>query len=493
MAKLEPSDFYFYRWRYYIGYGLVVAVLAIFLIFVGQNVPGALSPGELNSVVTSSSIGIRIENTLAIANAPYYTLQKFSLDMFGVTTLGVKLPSLILGFITCVGAVLLLRRWFRPSVALLATLLLITTVDFLYITQSGTPSIMYIMWSVWLLLAATQVTNKEGKHPGIWKAIFFIAAGLSLYTPLSFYLLVAIISAALLHPHVRFVLKQMSKKSLALYGCLMLIILAPLGYLISLRPELLLELLGKPAEWPPDLLANGWTLVHRYFDFVNPSTTLLLTPVLDPGRLILIGLGAWQLARTHYNARSYTIAAWLLLLTPILLINPAYSSITFVPFLILMASGIYFLVRSWYGLFPHNPYARVVGLIPLIVLVAGLVLSSVDRYVYGYHYTPAVASRFNRDPKLLNRHLRTVKEPVAIVVSQDELPFYQVLAKHAATHNKTSIVVSSNPGQYFDTTATVIVSKQAQVAYGAQIPLRIITSSNSNDADRFYIYKNTSK
>lgn len=492
MAKLEPSDFYFYRWRYYIGYGLVITLLMIFLLFVGQNVPGGLSPREIESVVTSSSIGVREEATLSIVNMPYHVLQKFSLDMFGVTTLGVKLPSLILGFITVVGAVMLLRRWFTPSVALLATVLLITTVEFLYIAQSGTPTIMYVMWSVWLLLSASQVANKEVKSPKLWKALFFITAGLSLYSPLSFYLLLAIGSAALLHPHVRFVLSQMSFVSFALYSSLMLILLAPLGYLISLRPELILELLGKPEAWPPDLLANGWTLFHRYFDFVNTSTTALLTPVFDPGRLILIGLGAWQLIRTHYNARSYTIAAWLLLVTPLLLVSPSYSSITFVPILIIMASGVHFLLRSWYGLFPLNPYARVVGLIPLIVLVGGLVLSSIDRYMLAYHYAPPVVTQFSKDHSLLNEQLQKTKEPVSIVVGQDELPFYTLLAKHTAVRNKTSIVVSSNAGQHFARTATVIVSHKAKPAYTGQ-PLTIITTNTTSDADRFYIYKNTSQ
>lgn len=490
MAKLEPSDFYFYRWRYYIGYGLVITLLMIFLLFVGQNVPGGLSQREMDSVVTSSSIGIREESTLSIVNMPYHVLQKFSLDLFGVTTIGVKLPSLILGFVTAIGAVMLLRRWFRPSVALLATLLLITTVEFLYIAQSGTPTIMYVMWSVWLLFTASQVTNKEAKSPKLWKALFFITAGLSLYSPLSFYLLLAIGSAALLHPHVRFVLRQMSFTSFALYGCLMLVLLAPLGYLISLRPELILELLGKPETWPPDLLANGWTLFHRYFDFINQSTTALLTPVFDPGRLILIGLGTWQLIRTHYNARSYTIAAWLLLVTPLLLINPAYSSITFVPILIVMASGVHFLLRSWYGLFPLNPYARVVGLIPLIVLVGGLVLSSIDRYMFAYHYSPPVVSQFSKDYSLLNAQLQKTKEPVSLVVAPDELKFYTLLAKHSSVRNKTSIVVSSSPDQHFNATATVIVSNKAKSAYSGQ-PLTIITTNTTNDADRFYIYKNT--
>lgn len=493
MGKLRPTDFYLYRWRFYIGYGIAVAVLAIFLLFVGQNVPGALSQAEMNAVVRTANITISDPTTYTVTSLPYNLLQKFSIHLFGVTPIGIKLPSLILAFIASIGAVLLLRRWFRPNIAVLATLLLVTTGQFLYLAQTGTPGITYILWSVWLLLAATMVTNKDAKYSLFWKLLFFVLAGLSLYTPLSLYLLLAIISAALLHPHVRFVLKHMKKRALALFGLLMIILVAPLGYLISMKPSLLLELMGKPADWPPDIAANGWLLLREYFDFISPSAGPLMTPIFGLGSIILIGLGAWQLARTSYNARSYTIAVWLVLLIPVLLINPLYTSITFVPFLLLMASGLEYLLRSWYGIFPHNPYARVIGFVPLVVLVGGLVISGVDRYVYGYHYDPDIVKSFSKDSKLLNKRLAKTKEPVAIIVSQNELGFYRVLAAHAAKKHRTSIVVGSDPKQYQDKTATVIVSKAAQPQYDGNMPLSIITTSISENADRFYVYKNTSK
>jgi Dolichyl-phosphate-mannose-protein mannosyltransferase len=493
MGKLEPSDFYFYRWRYYIGYGLIIALLAVFLIFVGQNVPGALSNQEMQSVVHAANLNLGHLDTFTVLNAPYYSLQKLSLYFLGISPLGVKLPSLILAFATAVGAALLLRRWFTPNVAILATLLLTTTMEFLYLAQSGTPDIMYMLWSVWLLLAATQVTNKEATRPNLWRVIFFILAGLSLYTPLSLYLLIAIISAALLHPHVRFVVKQIPLHMYTILLLIMGVCAVPLGYLISQRPMLLLELLGKPAAWPPDIIHNAWQLIHQYFDFLNAATDPLATPVFGPGLFIIMVLGAWQLAKTSYNARSYTLAAWLILLLPVVLINPAYSSITFVPTLLLIASGIFLLLRSWYGLFPRNPYARVVGLLPLVVLVSGLVLSGIDRYVYGYQYDPIIARHFSRDSQLLTKQLALTKDPVSVVATPDEVDFYRVVTARAAKDNHTSVVVSTDPRQYFDQTATVIVSHGARANYSGQAPLDIITTSAANDSDRFYIYKNTSK
>lgn len=491
MGKLQPTDFYLYRWRFFIGYAIVIVLLALFLLFVGQNVPGAITGTEMNAVVKSTAIDLQDPSAMAITSLPYHLLQRASIELFGVTIIGIKLPSLILSFITAIGAVLLLRRWFRPSVALLATILLVTTGQFLFVSQSGAPGIMYMLWSVWLLLAATMMTNKEASYPLVWRILFFVLVGLSLYTPLSLYLIIAIIAAALLHPHVRYVLKRMNGNSLLLLTIVAIVLVAPLGYLISERPALGLELLGKPAEWPPQLLENGWQLLRQYFDFFNPQARTLMVPVFGFGALALIILGAWQLVKNHHNARSYTIAAWILLLIPVLLINPMYTSITFVPFLLLMASGLDFLMRSWYGIFPRNPYARAVGLIPMIVLVGGLVISAVDRYVYGYHYSPEIVSNFSRDITLINDELKATKEPVSLVVGKEELGFYTIAAQHASQQNKTSIGVSDSPQEVAGDTATVIVSKNAQPAYVGQEPLDIITTSASRDADRFYIYKNS--
>ncbi len=491
MGKLQPTDFYIYRWRYYIGYGLVVALLAFFLVFVGRNVPGALSQAEMDAVVHGSQLSIHNPESLASVSSHYYSMQRLSIHFFGVTPIGIKLVSLVLAFFTAIGAVLLLRRWFHSNIAILATLLLITTGQFLFVAQSGTPGITYMLWSVWLLLSATMVTNKDAKYPRLWRVAFFLLAGLSLYAPLSLYLLTAIISAALLHPHVRFVIKQMRRRSLAFFLCLTVIPIIPLGYLIWLRPAFALELLGKPAKWPPDILHNASTLIHQYFDFITPSSTALMTPIFGLGSLALVGIGAWQLARFHYNARSYTIATWILLLLPVLLINPTYTSITFVPFLLLVASGLEYLLKSWYGLFPHNPYARVAGLIPLMVLIGGLALSGVDRYVYGYNYNPDIVQKFSRDSQLLNTRLDRTKQPISLVVSQKQFAFYRIVAAHASAKNHTSIVVSDDPLRYKNETATVIVSKDAQPAYAAQIPTDIISTELNSNADRFFIYKNT--
>jgi hypothetical protein len=485
MAKLLLTDFLTYRFRYQIGYGLIIITFLVLLVVAGLYVPGGLSDSEIKNFVQTSAMDLQNISTLTIPNVPFFAAQRLSLEVFGPSEFAFKLPSLICAFIAGIGAVLLLRRWFRPNIAVLATVIMITTGQFLYVAQSGVASITYIMWSVWLLLAATMITSSP-RHKRFWKGLFFIIVPLSLYTPLSIYLVLAIASAGLLHPHVRYVIRRMPRVHLLLFILVSIVIAAPLGYLIVKSPNLGLTLLGNPESWPPAIASNGITLLQQYLNFVSPQSGVMIMPILGLGSIALIILGAWQLFTIRYTARSYTLTAWIILLIPVLLINPSFVSVTFVPLLLVLASGLSYLLRYWYRLFPRNPYARFVGVVPLTILVGGLVISGLDRYFEGYRYDPETTSSFNHDLELFNKNVRR-EYTTQIVVSPDEKPFYAAIAsyRHTAFGRIDTITVSTKAPTKGEFAAT----KAAHDSVTIQ-PKQIITTDDSKDSDRFYIYKN---
>lgn len=480
MARLGLSDFFTYKYRYQIGYGLIIILFICLLVVAGMYVPGGLSKGETAAFVQTASLDKQDPSTLAIPNLPFYIAQRFSLEAFGPSVFASKLPALICAFFAGIGAVLLLRRWFRPNIALLATVIMITTGQFLYVAQSGTASISYILWPVWLLLTATMITSSP-RHKRFWKVMFFIVMPLSLYTPLNIYLVLAIFSAGILHPHVRYVLKRMPRSHLAMLVVGSLVISAPLAYLIGVRPQLALELLGAPASWPPDIWQNGKILVQQYLNFISPQSGVLMTPVLGLGSIALILIGAWQLFTIRYTARSYTLTAWIVLLLPVLVINPFYTSVTFVPLLLLVASGMGYLLREWYGMFPRNPYARFVGIVPLTILVAGLVVTGSNRYFDGYRYDPDTASSFNHDITLYNDHINAKNIP-KLVVTRDELPFYTALVRYDRKNPPLIMTTTPSSGEFAATRDAHLTINNAPI-------MRIITTDDSQSSDRFYIYK----
>jgi Dolichyl-phosphate-mannose-protein mannosyltransferase len=472
---IDITSFYIYRWRYYIGYGFIAIVLIGLLAFAGLYTPGGISDQEVNAVIKSASLQLTDINSLAVTNLPFHLLQRASINIFGVSDFSIKLPSLLLALISAVGLILLLRKWFKPNIAVLASIIAITTGQFLFIGQSGTPGILYVLWSVWLLLIGTLIA-KRSRPQLLWKILFFIIAALSLYTPLSIYALVALGAATLLHPHLRYIISQLSRARLIGAAALGTIIVIPLMIGLWNSPELGLMILGIPSQWP-NFAANFVTLSQQYFGFMLPSTTGLMTPVFGLGSMLIIGFGMYKLIKTRDSTQSYLIIIWILCLMPILITNPKFTSVTFLPLVLLMATGLDSLLGYWYRLFPRNPYARLAGLIPLIVLVSVLLLSGLERYVYGYHYDPQTVPNFSQDLSLLPDDTKL------LVVSNDELAFYQIVALHTA---HLTIATAPVGGDYTATFA-------AHTTLPGYTIDRIVTSSMSFDSDRFYVYKKTAQ
>lgn len=480
MVKTLITDFFIYRWRYWIGYGSIAAILIGLLLYAGLYVPGGISQQEMQTAVQTSSIDLQDTTSLDVTSLPYSLLQRAIFEIAGISNFTIKLPSLLFAFAASAGAVLLLRRWFKPNIAVLATIIMITTGQFVFVAQSGTPSITYITWSVWLLLAATMITSDAPRRI-MWLYIFFTIGALSLYTPLSLYLLVAMMFAALLHPHVRHIIKRIPRVHLVGAATLGAVIIAPLGYIVSVNPELGLQLLGVANSWPASIIANIQQLIQQYLNFASPASGALMMPVFGLGSFILILIGVWQLFITRYTARSYTIVAWTIFLSPVLILNPDYTSVTFVPILLLLATGLEYLLSSWYRIFPRNPYARVAGLVPLVILVGGLVASGVERYVYGYHYDPQTATAFSRDLSLLQHDdVSKGSAPATLVVTKDEEPFYAAVA---AMQDNSLTVTTGMP-----TENTFVATRAANQQINNPDISRIIVDSRSNAADRFYVY-----
>lgn len=471
MGNFDITKFFIYRWRYQIGYILVAAGLIAILIFAGLYLPGGISNAEMQSVVKSDSITHIDLNSLAMTNLPYHLLQKASVALFGVTILSIKLPSIILALLSAAGLVILLKRWFKPRIGILASLIAITTGQFIFIAQDGTPGILYLFWSVCLLLLASSILQKS-RFRSFYKLAFFIAVALSLYTPLSIYVLIALVSSAILHPHLRYLLKQLSRLRIIVGIVIALLLLTPLILAIIKTPSLGLTLIGIPTQWP-DFNANLASLGAQYLGFANPGGTTIMTPFFELGSMMLIIIGIYHVIRTRATAKSYTIAIWILCLIPVIILNPSFTSIVFLPLVLLLASGLNTLISHWYELFPLNPYARIGGLIPIVILVIVLVLSGAERYVYGYHYDPNIAPNFSRDIRLIPKDTKN------ILVTQDELPFYSVIAKY---NHKLTILTAPQNNSFLATRAI----KQVFPDYSIN---RIITSTNFNDGSRFYLYK----
>jgi len=198
---------------------------------------------------------------------------------------------------------------------------------------------------------------------------------------------------------------------------------------------------------------------------------------------------------TKYTTKSYIISFWLIALVPFVIFNPDFITITFVPVMLLSALGVDYLIRSWYRLFPRNPYARVFGLLPLGVLVLGIVVSNVDRYVYGYHYDTQIYSDFNFDHSdfnfdlgLINKTLASYDKntKVSLVVPEQDIQLYSTYALHQTKIKQLSVTTS--PAMAMAQSDITLVARDKKPEVSA-VPSEILVARSSFDADRFYVYK----
>jgi len=482
MAALHVSDLFIYRWRYTIGY-IAIGVACVLLLFVASlYIPGGLSEREVKAVATTNALSLKHFTPEMAVNLPYYLIQKGSFFLLGLSELSIKLPTIIFGFLSVVGLVLLLRLWFKTNVAILTALIALAAGPFLLAAQSGTPGILYVFWPVWLLYFGAMISRRASPR-WLWKVLFFSTAVLSLYTPLSAYVLLTLISAAVLHPHLRYLAKNLSPVRITISVLVASLFALPLVYSVATDPSLALRLLGIPTSL--DIMANVRELFAEYVNVLQPTNGTVMTPIYEIASLLLVGLGLYRIITAKYTARSYVLSTWLLLLLPILFLNPRLVNMTFVPFLLLTGYGIDFLIRYWYRLFPRNPYARVVGLIPIMIFITTLVLSGIDRFVYGYLYNPSGAQPSSKDLSLLKAELPHHKNStLTLVVSEKEKAFYEA-AKRFNPNWRIQYITTDTTTLH---AGTIIVSHDATTKPSLP-PTAVVTSASRTDADRFYVYK----
>lgn len=491
MVREKINKFAFYRYRYVLAYIVFAVSLGTMLLIAGFYLPGGLLQNEIRSALISDNLSPASLFALQpdeLIYLPYRLLQAATISLFGISVIGIKLPSIILGFLSALGILYLLNLWYRRNVAIVAAIIAVTTSQFLLASQAGQAGIAYIFLTTMILIAASMITRKSA-YAKLWIIAGAALAAISLYMPLNVYVLIALALTGIIHPHARYVLLRRAPKSILALGIVVFgIILSPLVVGVANDPSILRRLFGF-TESVSNFGANASSLLQSYVSFTSPAAGNVIAPVYGLGLVLLILLGLYRLFSAKYTARSYILSFWLVLLIPLVCLNPGFVSITFVPVVLLIALAVDYLIRSWYRLFPRNPYARVFGLLPLGVLVVGLVVSSIDRYVYGLHYDKAVYSAYSYDLPILTEKLRSIddKEPVLLIVSKSNLDFYQSFANHQQYIETLS--VSTDP-KLVTSVSTVIIERSMKQEID-KAPSDILVTRTIDEADRFYLYKNS--
>lgn len=477
MKKLVISKLFLYRYRFVIGFFLLALAYLGLLLWLPLLSPNGLSESEMISAAHSYALEPASVLRGDIVNLPYRILQKLSIMTFGLNIYSVKLPSIIIGVFLGLLLILLLNRWFKTNVALMASILAVLSGSFLYLAGSGTPLIMLVFWPTLLLWLGSKIQGVTKPKP-FYCFIFAFALLASIFTPHIIYLAAFIVIFAIVHPHLRFTIKTLPTIPLILTIFIILLGLASFIVGFVVNPSILAELFLAPGLTFSTFISNVQTAFLPFFAWSTTLESAFLSPFIGLASIALAVIGLLSTAKGFFASRN-SIATWLIIFTIFLAgLNPESAILILLPMAILIAHGLRYILDKWYDLFPSNPYARISAFFPIGAFLGVIIISGISHFIFGYRYIPLVANEFNNDLTIIRNQL-SPNETLYIIDDSVAYNFYKILEVNDGICTVSDTLPDSNPSTSFATLGKTSIN----------VPIsQIITSPKSENSDRMYLY-----
>lgn len=473
MKKIIISKLFLYKHRFVIGYVLLGLAFISLLFTLPLFAQYGISEDEITSATSSYELKFDAPLNGDLVDLPYRVLQKISIILFGLTPYAIKLPSIIIGLLLGFLFVLLLNRWFKNNVSLLASFLVILSTPFLFLAGSGTPLIMLVFWPTLLLWLGSKIQGEKRPKP-MYSFLFAITLLLAIYTPYMIYFAVFCVLFVFLQPHLRFIVKSLPKLPLALISLLVLGGITALIINIFMHPSTIMELLFAKDYSVGNFFGNIVNGIGPVFSWRNTTESVYLSPLMSLPLFALALIGLFSTTKGFFASRN-SIASLLIVFTIVITGFDSDAVIFFIlPLSILVAHGLKYLLEKWYGLFPENPYARVAAALPLSILFATILIPSTLQYIYGYRYNPNVAGLFNYNLDVIHENLTD-----ETLLVKDHYEFYKILERH------TEIKVINEIGKEKYHTFAAMGRLEIPDTYRLD---KIITSPMRENSDIIYIY-----
>lgn len=478
MKKIAISKLFLYRYRFVIGYVLLGAAFIALLFIMPTFAQKGLSEAEINSATSSYYLGKNGILNGDLVDLPYRLLQKLSIVIFGLSAYAIKLPSIIIGLLLGSLIILLLNRWFKSNVSLLASCLIVLSTPFLFMAGSGTPLIMLVFWPTLLLWLGSKIQGEKRPRP-VYCFMFAIMMLLSIFTPYMIYFAIFCIIFVLAQPHLRFIVKNLPKLPLTLVLIILVTGFTVLGISIFNNPENIMELMFSDGFRFDGFLKNIAAGLAPVFSWHNSLESVFLSPLVSLPTFALALIGLFSTTKGFFASRN-SIASILILFCLIITgFNPDAVIFFILPFSILIAHGLRYLLEKWYSLFPENPYARISALFPLVILFSFMIIPGLLQYIYGYRYNPNIANEFNDKLEVIRENLND-----EYLLVSDNFDFYKIL------ETKTDIKVIDNIDGKIENLAVLGKPSKSPKNYSLD---KIITSPMRDNSDIIYLYKYTEK
>ncbi len=367
------------------------AVLFIFGFRLNSLVPG-LSADEVAFVHSADS-------GRDIMNDPTFAPQKvatYGLIKLGLTSPGMlRLPSVLLAFSAVISLFFILRKWYTKRIALLGSLLLLSSSWLLSIGRLALSDASYLVLLPILWLGYHFYTTHRSNSALL---ILCTVAALSFYIPgaIWFITLIAVWQA----PGITKILKRVKTGTILAGAFGVAIILGPLVWSMVSDSSIILPSLGLPAnlEAVKNMPINLLNVIKQLVLVApqDPQHTLGRLPLLDVFTIAMLVIGMYSLRFQLKLARAQ-LQILALAGLGLLVAGGGVNIAVLLPLIyVLAASGMAFLLQQWLVVFPRNPLARSVGSILLTSCVFLVSFYHLSRYFIAWPQTPATKNVFHR-------------------------------------------------------------------------------------------------
>lgn len=386
---------------------VAIAALGFLLTYKLGSLVGGLAPAEFNNQQIIAHEGMSIHNVVREPIFLPYTALMYLLQATPFTgPTGVRAVGALFGALSAFGMFYIFRKWYTLRIAMLGTLLYVTTSWFLHTARMADPAVSYLLVPLLVAAMIALQAKARSKIAVILAVIFGIS---TIYIPgIIWFLLPAIIIKR------RVIFRALRLQPLWYQICLGLIsivMLAPLA-IMAIKPipghasagQNALSLIGIPSEGLHSVATSAAILWDSLRDVFAYSTAGPLygpghMPWLDIATVVLVLLGIVQFVVHWRLHRSKLIAIVGLLGLVLIALGGLVSSVVLLPFLFLfVVDGLRWLLERWLSVFPRNPFARGFAVAMVTVLVLSISTYQLNRYFYAWAKAPETHQVFNNYP-----------------------------------------------------------------------------------------------
>ena len=334
-------------------------------------------------------------------NGPYYLLLHGLLRLFP-NIYGLRLTSVIFGILIILLVYWVTSLWHGYKISLISTIAFITNFAILNIAREGSVYMFQALLLITLIALIVFLHKSTNKYNLVW---LIIVMSLLLYIPGSFVL--TLITIFLIRKQLITLLNETNLKTKLGLIFLSIIILIPLiyGLVINYSLKNLLyyfgynlalnhtayKMFGLNVLKLPTII-----FIHSYG--IHSSILLGHLPYLAISETVMTIVGLYYYIKHFSDYRWHSVSVificgWLLF---------ALNSIKIYSFLpliyLVIATGLAFLLKQWFDIFPHNHIARRVGIALMSIMI-----------IYTSFYTAhSYFIAWGNDPKVINQYTQKI-------------------------------------------------------------------------------------